>query len=230
MSSANNPSSDPMPRSLTRATLITGVRRLADVDADLAGVINRLGEPPLWGRRPGFPTLVRIILEQQVSLAAAHAMYRRLYARLEGVTAEKIHAMQVSGLRAFGLTRQKARYCYSMADRILNGRLNLSAIARGPDDVGRRLLLSVPGLGPWSVDIYYLMALRRPNIWPRGDLALAKALFELKQLKDLPTVEEQLDIAASWSPWRSVAARIMWAHYLAANGRYTPSTSSNTGQ
>jgi DNA-3-methyladenine glycosylase II len=235
MSSANKPSSGHMPRTLTRANLSIGARQLADIDDDLANVISRLGEPPLWGRRPGFATLVRIILEQQVSLAAAHATYRRLFSFLAGITPERVHAMQISGLRAFGLTRQKSRYCHGLAERILSGRLNLSAIARGPDDVGRQLLLSVPGLGPWSVDIYYLMALRRPDIWPRGDLALVKALCELKRLERLPSIEEQLNIAAAWSPWRSVAARVLWSHYLAAKGRYTPSIdqytkSSNTGQ
>ena len=226
MSSAKKPSSHHIPRTLTRATLSIGARQLADVDTDLANVISRLGGPPLWGRRPGFATLVRIILEQQVSLAAAHVTYRRLFSFLGGMTPEKIHAMQVSGLREFGLTRQKSRYCYGLADRILSGHLKLSAIARSPDDVGRQMLLSVPGLGPWSVDIYYLMALRRPDIWPRGDLALAKALFGLKHLKGLPTIEEQLNIAAVWSPWRSVAARVLWSHYLAAKGLYTPSISN----
>jgi DNA-3-methyladenine glycosylase II len=226
MSSANKSSSNHIPRTLTRATLSIGAHRLADVDTDLANVLSRLGEPPLWGRRPGFATLVRIILEQQVSLAAALATYRRLFRFLRGMTPEKIHAMQVSGLRAFGLTRQKSRYCHGLAERILSGRLNLSTIARGPDDDGRQLLLSVPGLGPWSVDIYYLMALRRPDIWPRGDLALVKALCELKGLKRLPTIEEQLNIAAVWSPWRSVAARILWSHYLASKGLYTPSISN----
>jgi DNA-3-methyladenine glycosylase II len=219
-----------MPRTLTRATLNTGTRQLADADADLAGVISRLGEPPLWGRRPGFATLVRIILEQQVSLAAAHATYRRLFNFLRGMTPKKIHAVQVSGLREFGLTRQKSRYCYGLAERILNGSLNLTAVARSSDDEGRQALMSVTGLGPWSVDIYYLMALRRPDIWPQGDLALAKALRELKRLEHLPSIEEQLDLAAAWSPWRSVAVRILWAHYLSAKGLYTPSISNSTGQ
>jgi DNA-3-methyladenine glycosylase II len=230
MSSTYKPSSNPAPRSLTRATLSTGARRLAEADADLAGVISRLGEPPMWGRRPGFPTLVRIILEQQVSLAAARATYRRLFRFLRGMTPQKIHAMQVSGLREFGLTRQKSRYCYGLADRILAGSLNLTAVARSPDDEGRQALLSVTGLGPWSVDIYYLMALRRPDIWPQGDLALAKTLRELKRLEHLPTIEEQLDLAARWSPWRSVAVRILWVHYLSDKGLYTPSISSSTGQ
>ena len=81
------------------------------------------------------------------------------------------------------------------------------------------MLLEVPGLGPWSVDIYYLMALRRPDVWPRGDLALAATLRDLKGLARLPGHEEQRELAGRWAPWRSVAARILWAHYLHRRGR-----------
>ena len=182
----------------------------------------------MWGRRPGFPALIQIILEQQVSLAAARTMYRRLTRHLGAMTPEAVVAMKVSGLRAFGLTRQKAAYCHGVAERILDERLNLTSVANGPDEAGRQTLLSVPGLGPWSVDIYYLMALRRPDVWPQGDLALADALREVKQLKVLPTTEEQGRLASAWAPWRSVAARILWAHYLAARGQYQPMRSEIT--
>jgi hypothetical protein len=93
---------------------------------------------------------------------------------------------------------------------VLDGALDLAAIARGPDDEGRRKLLDVPGLGPWSVDIYYLMALRRPDVWPRGDLALAAALRDVKGLRALPSHERQQELSRAWTPWRSVAARILW--------------------
>jgi DNA-3-methyladenine glycosylase II len=177
--------------------------------------------PPLWARRPGFPTLVRIILEQQVSLAAALTLYRRLFRHLGGMTPEKVSVMGEAGLREFGLTRQKARYCHGLAARVLDGSLDLSAVATLPDDDGRSILLSVPGLGPWSVDIYYLMALRRPDVWPQGDLALASALRDILCMEELPTREEQRAIAERWSPWRSVAARLLWAHYLSARGQYS---------
>jgi DNA-3-methyladenine glycosylase II len=211
-----------VPRGLTRASLSQGARALAVQDPDLARILDQLGEPPLWGRRPGFPALVRIILEQQVSLAAAHTMYRRLCRHLEGMTAEGIYALQVAGLRKLGLTRQKAAYCHGLATRVVNGSLDLAAMARLPDDIGRQTLLTVPGLGPWSVDIYYLMALRRPDVWPQGDLALAVALREVKGMNNLPTREDQQALTSGWAPWRSVAARILWAHYLAARGQYPP--------
>lgn len=173
----------------------------------------------MWGRRPGFSTLVKIILEQQVSLAAARTMYRRLACHLGGVTPATINAAQVSGLREFGLTRQKAGYCHGLAVRILSGDLDLAAVAGSPDEVGRQALLDVPGLGPWSVDIYYLMALRRPDVWPQGDLALASAIRDVKRLDHLPAKDEQRSLAEAWAPWRSVAARLLWAHYLDVRAR-----------
>jgi DNA-3-methyladenine glycosylase II len=199
-----------------------GARALGKRDRDLARILDSLGAPPLWGRRPGFATLVRIILEQQVSLAAARALYLRVAHSLGGMSAQTVHACGEAGLRELGLTRQKARYCHGLAARILEGRLDLSAAAALPDNAGRLILLDVPGLGPWSVDIYYLMALRRPDVWPRGDLALATALRDTKGMRALPTTEEQESLAARWSPWRSVAARLLWARYLADRGQYAP--------
>jgi DNA-3-methyladenine glycosylase II len=209
-------------RALTRTTLHEGVQALRAGDTYFARILDRLGEPPLWGRRPGFATLLRIILEQQVSLAAARTMFGRLTDHLGGMTADKVSRCGEQGLRKLGLTRQKARYCHGLAERVREGSLDLSAVAAMPDEKGRALLLSIPGLGPWSVDIYYLMALRRPDVWPEGDLALATALREVRHIKDLPTREEQRVLAATWTPWRSVAARLLWAHYLEARGQYSP--------
>lgn len=209
-------------RTLTFDSLRVGAYALAARDPDLAGILDRLGAPPLWGRRPGFPALIRIILEQQVSLASARTMYRRLCSHLGGMTAKGVYRLHAAGLRELGLTRQKAAYCHGLAARILNGSLDLAATARAPDDVGRLTLLKVPGLGPWSVDIYYLRALRRPNVWPQGDLALAATLCEVKRLDHLPTNQEQQVLTSEWTPWRSVAARILWTHYLATRGLYPP--------
>lgn len=151
-------------------------------------------------------------------------MYRRLSGHLGTMTPEAVYAIQVNGLRNFGLTRQKAGYCFGLAARILDGSLDLNSVANGPDDRGRQILLSIPGLGPWSVDIYYLMALRRPDVWPQGDLALAVALRDVKHLTTLPKKDDQQHLASGWAPWRSVAGRILWAHYLAARGQYVPDT------
>ena len=205
-------------RSLTRALMSEGARHLAARDSDLARIHQRLGDPPIWGRRPGFPALVKIILEQQVSLRSAAAMYRRIDEHVGGMSPHNINRIGVAGLRQIGMTRQKAAYCHGLARRVLDGTLDLGAVSRASDDEGRRMLLDVPGLGPWSVDIYFLMALRRPDVWPRGDLALASALRDIKGLRALPSHEQQLKLSQAWAPWRSVAARILWAHYLAVRG------------
>jgi len=202
------------PRALTRAALAAGVAELARRDRDFAVLAAKNGLPPMWGRRPGFPTLVHIVLEQQVSIAAARTLFRRVHANLGGMTPERVAGRGVDGLFRLGLTRQKASYCHALAHAVLDGSLSLSGIARADDAAGRAALLALRGIGPWSADIYYLMALRRPDVWPVGDLALAVALQEVKRLRSRPGAERQLELSAAWAPWRSVAARLLWHYYL----------------
>ena len=209
-------------RALTLQALATATHELSARDPRLAGIALRLGVPPMWGRRPGFATLVHIILEQQVSLAAARTLFRRLSAQLGGIRPETVLAAGVEGLRGHGLTRQKSAYCHGLAARVADGRLDLTSVARSGDARGRAALLEVPGLGPWSVDIYWLMALRRPDVWPQGDLALAVAMQDVLRLRNRPDRLRQARIAGAWAPWRSVAARLLWAHYLSQRGHYRP--------
>jgi len=175
---------------------------------------RRNGLPPMWARRPGFPTLVHIVLEQQVSIAAAHTLFRRVRTTLGGMTPELVLECGVTGLHGLGITRQKASYCHALAAAVADGSLSLGGIARNDDLAGRTALLALRGIGPWSADIYYLMALRRPDVWPVGDLALAVALQEVKRLRRPPDAGRQLAMSAAWAPWRSVAARLLWHHYL----------------
>ena len=146
--------------------LAAGVRALARRDPDLAALFRRNGMPPMWARRPGFATLVHIVLEQQVSIVAARTLYQRLRAHLGEMTPGAVAAHGVARLKRFGLTRQKASYCHELALAVQDGRLDLAGVARAEDSTGRETLLAMRGLGPWSVDIYYLMALRRPDVWP----------------------------------------------------------------
>jgi DNA-3-methyladenine glycosylase II len=199
---------------LTGVTLAEGTRALCRRDPDLAALVARNGLPPMWARRPGFPTLVHIVLEQQVSIAAARSLFRRVRCELGDMTPERIVERGILGLHHLGLTRQKASYCHALAHAVMDGSLSLSGIARGDDVAGRSALLALRGIGPWSADIYYLMALRRPDVWPTGDLALAIALAEVKRLRRRPDAGRQLDMSAAWAPWRSVAARLLWHYYL----------------
>ena len=195
------------------------VAELGARDPDLAAVVGRYGPPPLWARRPGFSTLVRIILEQQVSLRSARAAYARLQAVAGRVTPARVASIPERELRAAGLTRQKAAYCRGLAQSIVAGGLDLGALDRLPDDEVRSSLVELPGVGPWTADIYLLIALGRPDVWPRGDLALARAIQRVKRLRRAPGEERMSRIARAWSPWRAVAARILWHHYLSTGRR-----------
>jgi DNA-3-methyladenine glycosylase II len=204
---------------LNQKSLEQGTRELASRDADLAGIVQRLGVPPLWPRDPGFATLIHIILEQQISLKAAYTMLLRLEGHLGVLTPASVIDAGDDALRGLGLTRQKSRYCLELATRVHSGELVLENLADLPTDEGRRALLKVPGLGPWSVDVYYMTALRKPDVWPFGDLALADAIADIKGLEAHPTRDEQTRITEAWAPWRAVAARLLWAHYLDARGQ-----------
>jgi DNA-3-methyladenine glycosylase II len=205
---------------LDDASLLVGVEALASADPDLAGIVTRHGPPPLWAREPGFETLVKIILEQQVSLGSAVAALGRLRRALgidEGaaLTPGAVIALGEEAMRTAGLTRQKARYLSALAADVASGRLDVAAVAAASDDDARSALITVAGIGRWTADIYLLMALGRPDVWPDGDLALAASMRRAKGLAALPTRDEQRAIAEAWLPWRAVAARILWHAYLA---------------
>ena len=203
------------PTRLDEAGLLEAIRALAAIDPDLAGIVERHGPPPLWARPPGFETLVRIILEQQISLASAEAALRRLILAAGAVEPAAIAAAGEEALRAAGQTRQKSRYVVGLARDVIDGRLDLDAVAEADDDEARAQLTSVVGIGRWTADIYLLMALGRPDVWPIGDLALAGSMRRAKGLAALPTGAQQEVIAEAWRPWRAVAARLLWQAYLA---------------
>ena len=199
---------------LTDDILVQGVNYLSAVDPDLARIHSNLGLPPLWAREPGFPTLVHIILEQQVSLASAKAAFVKLQQAAGAVTPETFLSYNDEELKRFGFSRQKTAYCRGLAQSILNNELDLERLALLDDASARSTLIKVKGIGPWTADIYLLMVLLRPDSWPSGDLALAVAVQELKGLGSRPGPEELEHIASPWQPWRAVAARLLWHSYL----------------
>lgn len=199
---------------LDETTLARGVAELIATDADLAAIYSRLGLPPLWAREPGFPTLVHIILEQQVSLASARAAFDKLRAAVDPLTPEGLLGLDDESLKRFGFSRQKTLYVRYLAQAIVGGTLDLDGLETMPDDQVRSQLVSLKGIGPWSAEIYLLMALRRSDAWPAGDLGLAVAAQTIKGLPNRPNVLALTEIAEAWRPWRAVAARLLWNHYL----------------
>ncbi len=207
---------------LTPTVFADGLGELAHRDRDLAAVLAAIGAPPMWARRPGFGTLLHIILEQQVSLASAQAAYDKLLALGRPLTPERFLTYDAAELRATGFSRQKARYGRELAMALRAGSLKLHRISRLDDDQVRTALVNVKGIGPWTAEIYLLMVLRRADAWPVGDLALALAIQSVKKLASVPKPAELEFLGATWRPWRAVATRILWHHYLTQRRRAAP--------
>jgi DNA-3-methyladenine glycosylase II len=199
---------------LTEAQLIEAARAWAARDPRLAALLERFGPPPLWQRMPGFPTLLHIILEQQVSLASARAAFGRLLALASPLTPERFLELDDETLKRVGFSRQKTRYGRELAQAVRSGALDLERLTHLEDDEVRAALMTVKGIGRWTADIYLLMALGRPDVWPVGDLALATAARGALRLDVLPSSADLLQLAEAWRPWRAVAARMLWHAYL----------------
>ena len=204
---------------LTPETYAGAVERLAADDPVLASVVDRWGPPPFWRHPEGFAGLAHGILAQQVSLESAVAAFGRLEGALGRVEAEAFLTLDDARLRAIGFSRQKAGYTRGLAAAIVAGAVDLDRLAVAPDDEVRGALLAVRGIGRWTADVYLLFALRRPDAWPSGDLALAKAVQELWGLTTLPGWDELDAWAERWRPQRAVAARFLWHDYLSRRGR-----------
>jgi len=202
------------PFSLNPKSLLEGISHLVKMDTDLAKVIFDLGDPPLWSREPGFPTMIHIILEQQVSLASARAAFIKLEESVGQLTPERFLEFTDGELKGIGFSKQKTLYSRELSKAILKNELDLGELSNLDDTSARNELMKIKGIGPWTADIYLLMALLRPDIWPSGDLALAKAAQKIKNLSSIPSAEVLDEIAVQWKPWRAVAARVLWQYYL----------------
>ncbi len=210
---------DPSPPPLDETALAGAALALGRLDPALGGVVARFGVPPLWARAPGFPTLVHLILEQQVSLASAQAAFDRLRAAADPLTPAAFLRLDDATLLAIGFSRQKARYGRALAAALADGSLDLDALPALDDHEVDAALTALPGIGPWTATIYRLMVLLRPDAWPVHDIALAQAIAEVRGLDQRPSPVEMHDLAEGWRPWRAVAARILWHHYLSVRGR-----------
>jgi DNA-3-methyladenine glycosylase II len=202
------------PETLTEDNFADGLNFLGSRDPDLAEIFTRFGTPPLWVREPGFSTLIQIILEQQVSLASAKAVYTRLQATISPITPELFLQLDDVEIKRIGFSRQKTLYARTLAQSIIAGQVDLSSLSTMDDEEIRTVLKKLKGIGDWTVDIYLMMALRRPDSLPKGDLGLILAIQRVKRLEHRPSAAEIELIAEIWRPWRAVATRLLWHYYL----------------
>lgn len=203
-----------MSNRLTQQTFNKALTILAQRDPDLAGIIDKFGNPPIWRRPSGFETLVLLILEQQVSLASAKAAFERLTDVSDGLTPDTMLKLSDTSFRSAGVSRQKTRYIRHLSECIGDRSVRIDRLPRMDDDAVRAHLTRVKGIGPWTAEVYLLMCLMRPDVWPVGDIALQAAAHEIKSLDARPDPDALTEIGEQWRPWRSVAARVLWHHYL----------------
>ncbi|MFY7846396.1 DNA-3-methyladenine glycosylase family protein [Chryseobacterium gambrini] len=187
---------------------------LANCDQDLKSIIENHGYPPMWNRENTFETLVHIILEQQVSLASALAALHKLKEKITEITPEKILSLTDAEMRECYVSRQKNTYIKSLANSMLERKINLEKFQKMSDEKIRETLISLKGIGNWTIDIYLMLALQRTDIFPIGDLAAVNALIKIKRLPPKISREEIITISEEWKPLRSVATMILWHYYL----------------
>ncbi|BAR98663.1 DNA-3-methyladenine glycosylase family protein [Blastochloris viridis] len=197
----------------TEADLAHHLAELVAGDSRLAALLGAVGTVPLRRHPPGFSSLVGIMVGQQLSTASAAAILGRLRDKLDPLTPARALGADAALLRACGLSAAKMRTLAAMAEAVESGRVPLDALAELPADEARAILCTVPGIGPWTADLYLLFALGNPDAFPSGDLALQEAARLGFGLPTRPSARALAEIAEAWRPRRGVAAKLLWAYY-----------------
>jgi DNA-3-methyladenine glycosylase II len=206
-----------MPR-LSPKTLLEAVDRLCDSEPRFRPVVEKHGAPSLRAMTQGVESLLLIVTEQFLSLQAAAAIWRRLEARLSPFDAATILRCPAEELVALGLSRAKARSFHGIAAAMAAGAFDCRSLTALDDEAAKARLLALPGVGPWTADIYLLAAELRPDVWPWGDLALQKSLQNLLGLETRPQGKTMSAMGERFAPFRAVAARLLWSHYRDIKG------------
>ena len=202
------------PLILDEETLAAAVARLREQDADCVDAMLAVaGAPPLRRREPGFAGLAWIVVGQQVSTASANAIFARLNAAFPRLDPESIAAADDGQLRACGLSSPKMKTLRAIARAMLDGALDLAALAGSSAEDAHAALCAIHGVGPWTADIFLLFCLGHPDAWPAGDLALQEAARLALRLRRRPDAKGLEKIGERWRPRRGVAARLLWAYY-----------------
>lgn len=192
-----------------------GMKALRRKCAVMRRLHDLAGDPPLRRNQPGFAGLARIIVGQQVSVASAAAIWNRFEAVAAPMTADVVARLTDDDFRVAGLSRPKIRTLRAMAEAVASG-LDLEALAVIEEGAARERLLAISGIGPWTADIYLMFCAGRADVFAPGDLALQVAAQLAFELDERPDAKALAEIAERWSPWRGVAARMLWAYYRLA--------------
>ena len=201
------------PYKLTKRTISRHVRALCQQCDRMAHALDVAGMPPARDRKGGFCTLLRIIIDQQISVHAGRAIWAKLENRLGSITASRVLAVREHTLRSCGLSVQKIRYARELAMAIRSGDLDLAELYKLDDERAVAQLTRVKGIGAWTAEIYLMFAMGRPDIMPAGDLALQISAQNLMGLKERPSIKELRGIAIRWAPYRTAAAIMLWQFY-----------------
>jgi DNA-3-methyladenine glycosylase II len=202
----------------TEADVARGIKALRRSCVHLRRAHELAGNPPLRRFAPGLQGLARIVVGQQLSVASAEAIWRRTSLAVVPFTPAALRAADEASLRAAGLSQPKVRTLKALAVALEEG-FDLARLAEQPDAQVREALTALPGIGPWSADMYLLFCLGRRDAWAPGDLALQVATQLVLQLDARPAPAELAVIAERWRPWRAVAARLLWSYYALARRR-----------
>lgn len=196
-----------------------GLAALGRLDPRLPAIVARAGAVDLRRRPAGFESMVAVIVGQQVSRASADAIFGRLKALADPLTPDAILAGGEALLRQAGFSRPKIATVLKLSEAVAAGAIDLEAVAGLPSDDAVPLLTALHGIGPWTAEVYLLFAAGHPDVFPAGDLALQIAAQDAFALAARPDARALRLMAESWSPWRAVAARLLWAHYREMRGR-----------
>jgi DNA-3-methyladenine glycosylase II len=207
-----------MQRIATLDDIAHGLDALCMLDPRLASVRDKAGEVPLRLSKPGFYSLASIVISQQVSRASADAIFGRLTRLVDPLTPQAILASGEAVFREAGLSRPKQRGLVAVAQAVADG-LDLNHLCSLDAEEAMALLVAVPGIGPWTAEVYLLFAAGHPAIFPARDVALQTAVGHALGVAPRPPEKALIAIAESWSPWRGVAARLFWAYYRELRGR-----------
>lgn len=193
--------------------LAEAIDHLVTADKRFHAIIARTGKPQFNARRRhGFERLLDIVASQQLSTAAADTIFRRLKEKVVPLDPATLLATDAETLRSAGLSAPKQKHMKSIAAAILDGSLDLDRVRRMSDEEARAHLTAVKGIGPWTADIYLMSSLGRADIWPVADVGLQAAVARALKLKKRPNEKAMHRLSKTWSPWRTVAARLLWAH------------------